>query len=112
MLDMGDLKGKPILGEMSYFHVSIEEKPSRAVIDLSQVGRSGVNQDKLYRIFKKSPLIKSAEITYDPEDATTNLVLNFYHPTKVEVFQLSSPDSPSRIVLDIKPIKIEPRRKG
>lgn len=103
VLDIGDINGKPVLGEIGYFHASIERNPARVVLDLAQVTRSGVDQDKLLKIFKNSPLVKSAEITYDPEDSATNLVLNFKYKTKVEVFQLNSPDAPGRIVIDMKP---------
>ena len=101
ILDIGNLKGKPSMGEVSYYHVAVE--PSRVSIDLSQVARSGVDQQKMLRIFKKSPLVKRSEITYDPEDRTTSLVLKFKRPTMVEVFHVASPDTPGRIVLDMKP---------
>ncbi len=103
VLDIGDINGKPILGEVGYYHVSIERSPARVVIDLAQVSRSGVDQDKLLKIFKSSPLVKSAEITYDPEDSATNLVLNFKYKTQVEVFEINSPNAPGRIVIDMKP---------
>lgn len=112
VLDIGDLKGKPILGEVNYFHVSVDRDLSRVVVDLSQVSRSGVDQAKLLKMFRKSPMVKTAEITYDPEDVSTNLILKMKRPTNVEVFQLSEPNAPGRIVIDMKPAKTKKRRKG
>lgn len=112
VLDIGDLKGKPILGEVNYFHVSVDRDLSRVVVDLSQVAHSGVDQAKLLKLFKQSPNVRSVEITYDPEDVSTNLVLMMKRPTFVEVFQLSEPNAPGRIVIDMKPAQKKKRRKG
>ncbi len=112
VLDIGDLRGRPVLGEVNYFHVSVDKGLSRVVVDLSQVSRSGVSQAQLLELFKKSPLVRSAEITYDPEDVSTNLVLKMKKPTFVEVFQLSEPNAPGRIVIDMKPAKRKIRRRG
>lgn len=105
VLDIGDLKGEPVRNEVNFFHVSVDRDLARVVIDLSQVARSGVDQNKLAQIFKKSPLVKSAEITFDPEDVSTNLNLQLKKPALVEVFELKSTESPSRIVIDMKPAK-------
>lgn len=102
ILDIGNFKGKPAIGEINYYHVAIERKPARVTIDLNQVARSGVDQEKMVGIFKRSAFVKSSEITFDPEDQTTTLVLNLKRPTMVEVFKVSSPNTPSRIVLDMK----------
>ena len=51
ILDIGDMRGKPSLGEVNYYHVAVEQKPARMAIDLNQVSRFGVDQEKLIQIF-------------------------------------------------------------
>jgi len=111
VLDIGDLAGKPIKNEINYYHVNVDQKQRRVVIDLNQVARSGVDQKQLLKIFKASPVVRSADITFDPEDLTTNLVLKLKRPTKVEVFNLVSTEHPSRIVLDMKPIRTAKKKR-
>lgn len=101
VLDIGDLVGKPAKNEMAYHHVNVDGRRKQIVVELGQVARSGVDQDQLRRVFRKSPYVKSADIIFDPEDLTTTLVLGLKRKTKVEVFNLVSPDQPSRIVIDM-----------
>jgi hypothetical protein len=105
VLDIGDLVGKPAKNEIAYHHISLDKQTSRLVIELNQVARSGVDQAALSEVFKRSPYVRQAEISFDPEDLTTSLILKLKRKTKVEVFNLISPNQPSRIVIDMLPRK-------
>lgn len=105
VIDLGDKNGKPLRNRVSFYHVSIEKSPPRIVIDLNQISRSKVNENGLSKLFQKSPLVKSAELTSDPEDFVTKMVLNLKAPVAAEVFEMPSATKPSRVVIDIKAIR-------
>ncbi|MGE3385614.1 MAG: hypothetical protein AB7K41_02680 [Bdellovibrionales bacterium] len=111
ILDLGDLEGKPLAGKASYFQASIEKNPPRIVIDLAQLSRSAVTEAKLKQIFKRSPYIKSVELTSDPEDRSASLVLALNEPMAVEVFEMPSANKATRIVLDLKKNAAPARKK-
>ena len=102
ILDLGDIDGKPLRGGVSYFQASVEKNPTRVVIDLAQVSRSAVTEAKLKKMFRKSPYIKSIELTADPEDRSATLVLYLNNTMGVEVFEMPSTKQASRIVVDLK----------
>jgi hypothetical protein len=103
VLDLGDEKGQPLKGRVSYHQVSIEPKQSRIVIDLAQIKSSGVSPEALENIFKKSPFIAKTSMTFDPTDGGVSIVLNTKRTAQIEVFQLPSLEKASRLVLDLKP---------
>lgn len=102
ILDLGDQDGKPLYGKASYFQAHVQQNPPRIIIDLAQLSKSAISESKMKEIFKKSPFIKSVELTSDPEDRAATLVLNLNTPMKAEVFEMPAKDKPSRIVVDIK----------
>lgn len=104
ILELGDAQGEPLFGKVSYYTVNLEVAPPRIVIDLAQVTRSGVDDEKLKKIFAKSPYVKKAKVMYDPEDLTTTLVLELKKPLAVEVFNMVSESKTGRIALDLREI--------
>ena len=105
LVAMGDDKGHPLLGKISYFHVSINPHVPRIEIDLDQTVASNVNQEKLKKIFLSSHYVKSAKIDFDPTDLSMTIRLELKKPVQLEVFNLKSKNRASRIVLDMKPLK-------
>src|SRR5207253_2970794 len=103
IMDFGDREGQPLINRLGYFHVSVER--NRVVIDLSQVTRAQVTEMELVKLFAKSPLVKSVELSMDPEDSGATLVLNTNGATAAEVFQMPSEKKPSRLVVDLKRTK-------
>ena len=112
VLDIGDLLGKPAKNEVAYHHINVDARRGQLVIELNQVARSGVDQARLKSIFAKSPYVASADISFDPEDLTTSLVLKLKRKTKVEVFNLVSPAQPSRIVIDMLPRRVGKKKRS
>lgn len=102
-LDLGDKDAKPSGKNIGYFQVSVDQKDSRVVVDLSQLKLSRVSEAAVQNLFKKSPYVASAGLTLDPEDMAGTLVLNFKRPVKVEVFQMLKDKEPGKIVMDITP---------
>jgi hypothetical protein len=105
ILDIGDREGLPLKTHPGFFHVSIEKKPARIVIDLSQVTRSKVTEMELVKIFSASPFIKSVELSMDAEDSAATLVFNTKTSVAVEVFQLPLNKKSGRLVIDVKKAK-------
>lgn len=107
VFDLGDLYGKPLLNHVSFFTVNLEKAPPRLVIDLAQVQRSGVDLEKIRQLFKASPFVQSASILYDPEDASTTVVLDLKKKIELEVFKARDNKKPSRLVLDLRETKVK-----
>lgn len=105
VLDIGDLLGKPALNALAYHHVNVDAQKKQLTVEMNQVARSALDQETVKTLFKDSPYVRSADLIFDPEDLTTSLILDFNTKTKVEVFHLVSPEDPSRIVIDILPLK-------
>jgi hypothetical protein len=102
IFDLGNREGQPLLKRLGYFHVSVEKRPSRIVVDLSQVSRSRVSELELARLFAKSPFVAKVEMSMEPEDSSAKIVLNTKGPIAAEVFEMPSDKKASRIVIDLK----------
>lgn len=102
ILDLGNEKGKPLINQISYFHISVEKDTPRVVIELPQMLGSNVDQKKIQQILKKSPYVKSSKIFFDPVDTTVSIQLNLKKHISVEAFRLPSADRASRIIIDLK----------
>lgn len=101
VLDQGDQYARPLKGRSGYFHVAIEKKPNRVVIDLNQVQSANVTSESLTRLFKKSPFVSSTSMAFDPEDHSTTVVLNLKFAVAVEVFEKSTANG-AGLVIDLK----------
>ncbi len=88
-----------------YFQVNVDSTSRRVILDVSQLRSSKVSEPQLRQLFAKSPLVKDASITLDPEDKAATIVLETKQPVRVEVFQLKGKKKPGRVVLDLKPLK-------
>ena len=102
ILDLGDAAGKPLLGRVSYFQVSIEKDKPRIIIDLSQMAASTVNDKTIRRLVRSSPFIKSAKVNYDPTDASLTIQLFLKKKMQLEAFQLVGKGKPGRLAVDMK----------
>lgn len=101
-LDLGDERGQPLINKVSYFHASIEKKNPRVVIDLSQMTSSGVNAEKIAKVFKSSPYVRQAKINFDPVDNSITIQLILKKNMQMEVFKLPGREKASRVVVDLK----------
>lgn len=98
----GDRFGKPLTGEPGYFHVAVDRKSQRIVIDMSQVQMTAVSPARLASILARSNLVSSSEMTMDPIDGTTNITLQTKVPVKVKVGTAEG-DS-SRVFIEMSPV--------
>jgi hypothetical protein len=100
----GDAQGQPVRTQAAYFHVELDEKNSRISIDLAQIQKTAVDPKELARLFSDSPLVASTEMTMDPVDLSTSIVLNLKAPAEVKagVNKLRGAKS---LVLDLKAAK-------
>ncbi len=105
VLDWGDERGRPLLGKIGFFHIGLDKKNKRAVIDLTQVSQSGLSEDAVVKRLKDSPLIKKTQLIFDPFNVSTQLILDFKSDVAVEAFYLLEPTKAARLVLDLRPLK-------
>lgn len=103
MIDLGDKEMKPLSGNLSYYQASIDPGQNRVVLDLAQFKMSRVSEQQVRNLFRKSPYVKSADLTLDPEDKAATLVLHLKQPMRLEVFKQNS-KKVGRIVMDLTPI--------
>ena len=106
-----DKAGERIHEKVGYFHMSLEQKPARLVIDLSQVGSTKINEKQVAQIFKKSKLVKRTVMTIDPEDNSTNLTLYFKRHVKARVSTLVKGKSGGKVFIDLAEIKSKKSKK-
>ena len=90
VLDMGDRYGKPLKGQVGYFHVSLDRERSKLVVVLEQTQSSAVDQKKLKDIFKLSPFVKNARILFDPHDRGITIEMDLKRKVVVEASHLPS----------------------
>lgn len=103
IMDMGDGEAKPLRGsDLSYFQVAMDQSNRRIVVDLAQLKYAKINEGQLRQIFRKSPMVKSASLTFDPEDKAGTMVLELKKPARLEVFRLGGAKKNGRLVLDLK----------
>lgn len=100
IFEIGDKDGQAFIGQPGYFHAQLFKKPSKLSLDLSQLLKSQVTSKELKKIFKKSKLVKSASITSDAADNSTNISIQFKSSVKMRVFTLSNQTSSPKLVID------------
>jgi hypothetical protein len=106
IFDIGDRDGQPLLNRLGYYHISVEKNPSRIIVDLSQVAKSKVSEMDLARLFSKSPFVQKVEMSMEPEDNSAKIVLLTKEPVAAEIFEMQSAKKASRIVIDLKKVKL------
>jgi len=106
VVDLGDEKGRSLLSPAPYFHVEVDPRNSRVVIDLSQVQGSRLSEENLKKVFSGSPYVSLMDIGYDPEDRATHLTLKMKRPLMVEIFSPEGKNEPGRIIMDFVPEKL------
>lgn len=100
IIDIGDLYGDPIKGAPGYFHVQVQDNPSRVVIDFAQMQSAKMDESMINKSIAGSPYVKSAKLLLDPEEKTTSLILDLKKNVKVKVYQVPGSKTTSKVVLD------------
>jgi hypothetical protein len=72
-------------GEPGYFHIQLDQGGRRAIIDLSDVTHADFDEAKMRRVLLKSRFIRTADMTFDPVDSATKIVLLMQTPTRLVV---------------------------
>ena len=105
IFDLGDKKGEPLKSQMSFYHVSVEPKLKRVVVDFAQVFKTGLTEKELNLKFKNSPVVGKVFLTFDPVDQNTTIMFMLKSAAAVEAFELGKESKdPLRLVLDLKKI--------
>lgn len=100
VIEYGDRFGRPLQGEPGFFHVAVDRKATRVVIDLAQVNRTVIDQKELAQLLASSKFVADSDMTMDPHDASTNITLNMKTPVVLSV--ASSGRGQGRLILEIR----------
>lgn len=84
-----------------FFHISIQTKPQRIVIDLENVTNSKVTAQQISRLFSKSPYLSKVSLFEDSFHQNMTLELPLKIAAQMEAFELVTAGKPGRIVVDI-----------
>jgi hypothetical protein len=96
--------GQPMKTEPVYFHINVDEKRGRVSIDLAQVQKTAVDERELRKLFSGSKLIASTELTMDPIDLSTNILLSLKQATDVRA-AVDDYKGSRTLVIDLRPTK-------
>ncbi len=87
-----------------FFHISIQQSKglNRIVVDLSDVQKTDVTEKQVSALLSRSHYFSGATFYKDEKNKSLTVEMSLKAKVKVEVFELSSPDKPGRIVIDAK----------
>lgn len=97
----GDRFGKPLIGPTGFFHMNLDQSGHRLVLDLAQLNRTAVDPEQLKAIMKSSSLVLASDMTMDPQDGSTNVVLQFKE--SIDLSAAVHQKKSSQIVLELIP---------
>lgn len=100
-LTLGNKNGVA-LDEPGFFQVAVDEGGTRVVLDLSQVQQTSVDQNDLKSVLKNSSLVRSAEITMDPVDKSTNITFLMKKPVLAKA---TSNKANGKVFIDLQEVK-------
>lgn len=101
VIDIGDLQGAPMKGLPGYYHAQLQKNPNRLVLDFSQMPNSRLDEMALSSRFRKSLAVRSSELSFDPLEKSTSMILNLKPGTKARVYQVAGNKSTSKVVIDL-----------
>ena len=90
------------VGRPGFFHIAIQKKPRRVVIDLQDVNGAKLNAPQVTRVLQSSPYFSKAVYYFDRAHQALTIELPLKTDAEIEVFELASSDKPGRIVMDIR----------
>lgn len=90
VIDVGDVEGRPLNGQVGYFHSDFDRKLNRLSLDLAQLYGSEIDELTLSKKLANSSMVRNSIITMDPEDHSTNILLYFNRPVELQVFSMPS----------------------
>ena len=93
--------GQPVKTDPGYFHINVAVRGARISIDLAQVQKTAVDARELARLFKDSKLVAATEMTMDPIDLSTNILLNLKRPAEVKA-QIDNIKGARTLVIDMR----------
>ncbi len=85
-----------------FFHIAIQDKPKRIVVDLEDVTESKINPSQMAKLFVKSPFFNRVNFVSDPVHKNFTLEFPLKASAQIEVFELVTPGKPGRIVMDVR----------
>lgn len=103
MISYGDLLGQPLDSLPGYFHVEFDSDRKRLVMDLAQVQKTAIDPKELTKIFSRSKLIANVDLSMDPEDSSTTLIVNLKQSADARVSLGDQPSEVHKVFIDFRP---------
>jgi len=101
VIDMGDLEGRPVKGEVGFYHAELQQNPPRLILDIAQTPKSKLNTDIIQQRLQKSITIEKSTVMLDPVTNNMNMVIDLKPGTKARVFPVKGVKQTSKIVIDL-----------
>ena len=104
--DFGDKQKRPLKERISYFHAEVQGARGRVTLTSPQMQTTEITPQYIAQKVLGSPLVKSVDMTYDPEDVSMNLQIQFKRPVALRATELPPKgEKSSRLVLDFKALR-------
>ena len=100
-LEIGTIRGEALKGYPGYFHVEMQKRPNRLVIDLSQTPKTFIDPARLEASLRASRFIAKSNLLVDPMDHSMSLILDLKKEATAKVYQVKGQKGTSQIVVDI-----------
>jgi hypothetical protein len=104
ILSFGDTEGLPLRVQPGFFHLTVDyvndSREQRVILDLAQVQKTTIDQQDLKQVFKDSPFVKTAEISMDPVEVSTNITLQMKKQAQVRAYIEKDPQKINQLVID------------
>lgn len=85
-----------------FFHISIQNEKKRVLIDLQNIRELKMSETQFSKLLQKSKFFSKAAFYFDKRTHDLTIEMFLKDRTSIEVFELTSPGKPGRIVLDAK----------
>jgi hypothetical protein len=102
VFDVGQNVNDDSVERPGFFHIAIQDRPNRIVVDLENITKVKINAQQIASLFKKSPFFSKVSIYEDPFHQSLTLEFPLKVRAEMEVFELVTPGKPGRIVMDIR----------
>jgi hypothetical protein len=89
-------------GRPGFFHIAIQKKPRRVVIDLQDISGARISAAQVSKVLQTSPYFSKAFYYGDRANHSLTIELPMKTNAEIEVFELVSTDKPGRIVMDVR----------
>jgi hypothetical protein len=99
---MGNAGQLPLMGKPGYFNLELRPGKKQIVITFAQALNSRFEERQLRKTLAKSPHVKSAQMFFEPQTQSLNMVLDLKQPMAVRVIPVNGAGhKTARLMVDL-----------